>query len=127
MYWAHDYKDRGREKIAAGALRDYLLNLHSGQTQHTMGCLPLVCGMPVMIGENYDVSSGIVNGSEGILKSVRFTIDDNGERHATSCIVTVTKSSGTPLPHLNPFDVVVLKETISFSIKHPITGRSTVF
>ena len=127
MYWAHDYKDRGREKIDAGALYDYLINLHSGRTHHTMGCLPLVHGMPVMIGENYDVSGGIVNGSEGILKSVRFTIDNDGKRHATSCVVTVTKSSGLPLPHLEPFDVVVLEESINFSIKHPITGRLTVF
>ncbi|KAF9516214.1 hypothetical protein BS47DRAFT_1281352, partial [Hydnum rufescens UP504] len=83
-----------------------------------IGRLPLVTGMPVIIGENYDVNGGIVNGSEGILKSVHYEIGENGQRHATSCIVTVPNSSGDLLPYLAPYDIAVLEETHSISITH---------
>jgi len=97
------------------------------QVEQYMGILPMVHGMPVIIGENYDVNGGIVNGSEGILKSVRYMVDKEGRRHATSAVVTVTKSSGQQLPNLPPYDVVVLQETISFTIKHPESGRAITF
>lgn len=115
------------KKISRGPLRDYLLGLHSGRTKHTMGRLPLLPGMPVIIGHNYDVHGGIVNGSEGILKSVRYRIDEEGRRRATSCIVTVASASDDPLPHLPSCDVVVLEEDIRFTVPHPETGAQWSF
>ena len=41
--------------------------LHSGETNLRLGRLLLVIGMPVMITHNFDVQSGIVNGSTGTL------------------------------------------------------------
>lgn len=116
-YWSQDYLKKSLvrdEKLAT-----YLQNLHSGQTSHLSADLAMVHGMPVIISENFDVSGGIVNGSEGILKSVRYKLDDRGRRIATSAIVTVTKSSGDTLPGLPPYDVVVLPQSCYFTIKHP--------
>ena len=88
-----------------------------------MGRLPLVEGMPVIIGENYDVEGGIINGSEGTLKSVRYKIGDQGQQHVMSCIVHVPNSTKLCLPHLAPHDIVVLEETTMINITHPETRK----
>ncbi|KAF9506626.1 hypothetical protein BS47DRAFT_1250133, partial [Hydnum rufescens UP504] len=80
-------------------------------TGQAMGRLPLLEGMPVIIGENYDANGGIVNGSEGILKSVQYTIDAQGHQHASSCIVIVPNSTDQCLPGLQPHEVAVMEET----------------
>jgi len=124
----YEAKDRhAGKKISRGPLRDYLLGLHSGRTKHTMGRLPLLPGMLVIIGHNYDVHGGVVNGSEGILKSVRYRIDEEGRCRATSCVVTVASASKDPLPHLPPRDVVVLEEDIHFTVPHPETSAQWSF
>ncbi len=38
-----------------------------GTTSQRLGMLPLVIGMPVMITQNFNIESGIVNGVMGIL------------------------------------------------------------
>ncbi|KAJ3887405.1 hypothetical protein GG344DRAFT_16415, partial [Lentinula edodes] len=70
-------------------------------TNQRLGRLPLVIGMPVMITQNFDVESGVVNGCQGILKKIRFRVDDEGQRHAISCVVEArdTNASQT-LPFL---------------------------
>ncbi|KAG1808510.1 hypothetical protein EV424DRAFT_1328804 [Suillus variegatus] len=80
-----------------------------------MGRIPLVIGMPVMIGQNFDVGAGIVNGCIGNLESIRFSIDKNGQRHATSCIVHTPSTSGDPLPRLAAHRSVVLPDTVDMS------------
>ncbi|KZV89333.1 hypothetical protein EXIGLDRAFT_618342, partial [Exidia glandulosa HHB12029] len=54
--------------------------------------LPLVPGMPVAISQNFSVADGVVNGSRGTLHSVRYYVDDQGHRHATSCTVLIPTS-----------------------------------
>ncbi|KAG1894295.1 uncharacterized protein F5891DRAFT_961777, partial [Suillus fuscotomentosus] len=54
-------KHNGRE-IGSIELRNHLGGLHSGSTLQRMGKIPLVIGMPVMIGQNFDVDAGIMNG-----------------------------------------------------------------
>jgi ATP-dependent exoDNAse (exonuclease V) alpha subunit len=84
-YYAQDTRSDGT-LVTDPALRDYLLNkLHSGQTNYRLGRLPLTIGMPVMITQNFDVQNGIVNGTTGIVKQIRYTIDSSGERQAHSC------------------------------------------
>ncbi|KAG1837383.1 hypothetical protein DFJ58DRAFT_668945, partial [Suillus subalutaceus] len=61
--------------------------LHSGSTSQRLGRIPLVIGMLVMIGQNFDISAGIVNGCIGNLHSIRYSVDVNGQRHAMSCVV----------------------------------------
>ncbi|KAJ7251692.1 hypothetical protein C8J57DRAFT_1077846, partial [Mycena rebaudengoi] len=87
--------------------------MHSGETNYRLGRLPLAVGMPVMITQNFDVQNGIVNGSTGIVKQIRYTTDESGERHAHSCIVYVPDMSGPPLPNLPPKHASVLAETVN--------------
>ncbi|KIK53151.1 hypothetical protein GYMLUDRAFT_179295, partial [Collybiopsis luxurians FD-317 M1] len=61
--------------------------LDSGKTNQRLGKIPLVIGMPVVITQNFDMESGIVNGCHGTLKSIQYRIDSSGQRHAISCVV----------------------------------------
>ncbi|KAH7931398.1 hypothetical protein BV22DRAFT_980787, partial [Leucogyrophana mollusca] len=65
-----------------------------------LGKLPLVIGMPVMITHNFDVDAGIVNGCVGTLSAIRYMVDADGFRHATSCVVDTPGISGEALPAL---------------------------
>ncbi|KAJ3719270.1 hypothetical protein C8R42DRAFT_539085, partial [Lentinula raphanica] len=79
-----------------------------------LGRLPLVIGMPVVIGVNYDVQAGIVNGTTGTLRKIRYRVDDSGVRHLVSCIVECShlKDFDT-MPYLTATEVPVLEETVS--------------
>ncbi|KAJ7674297.1 hypothetical protein B0H17DRAFT_946617, partial [Mycena rosella] len=86
--------------------------MHSGETNYRLGRLPLAVGMPVMITQNFDVQNGIVNGTTGIVKQIRYTASESGERYAQSCVVYVPEMSGPALPNLPPKHAVVLAETV---------------
>ena len=68
MHWYYAMDMRGGTEIEDEHLKIHLQNLHSSKTNYQLGKLPLVLGMPVMFTQNFDVKSGIVNGSTGILK-----------------------------------------------------------
>lgn len=120
-YNARDH--RGSTPIQNEELKDWLLNLDSGATKYLLGRLPLVEGMPVIIGENYDINGGIVNGSNGFLKSVQFQEDDDGTCFATSAIVLVPDCSDDHLPHLDCHEVAILAETVDIHKKNPSDGK----
>ncbi|TEB29566.1 hypothetical protein FA13DRAFT_1581298, partial [Coprinellus micaceus] len=63
-----------------------------------LGNMPLVVGMPVMLTQNLDVKNGIVNGTVGTLKHIRYTIDEYGQRHLKSCIVESDDIVPSPEP-----------------------------
>ena len=92
-----------------------------------MGKLPLAEGMKVILTQNYDVASGIVNGTEGLLKSVRYKEGKNGKKHAVSCIVIITHRLDESLPGLNNDEIVVLRESVDFSIRNPVTKKTMKF
>lgn len=56
--------------------------------------------MPVIIIHNFDVANGIVNGCMGTLKSVHWSMDDNGDHHAHSCVIESADAMDEPLPNL---------------------------
>ncbi|KAJ3911582.1 hypothetical protein F5877DRAFT_55152, partial [Lentinula edodes] len=91
--------------------------MDSGQTNHRLGRIPLVIGMPIMITQNFDVQGGVVNGCHGVLKSIRYRLDEQGRRHAISCVVSAPKTSAeAALPYLeHKTDVVALEDKISLS------------
>ncbi|KAJ3840147.1 hypothetical protein EV361DRAFT_801842, partial [Lentinula raphanica] len=91
-----------------------LLNLHSGKTNHRLGRLPLVLGMPVIIGSNYDVQAGVVNGTSGILRKIRYRLDSDNQRHLVSCVVECSNLKDFDyLPQLTPNHVAVMEDTVS--------------
>ncbi|KZV98822.1 hypothetical protein EXIGLDRAFT_606668, partial [Exidia glandulosa HHB12029] len=73
--------------------------------------LPLVPGMPVIVTQNFAVSSGVVNGSRGTLKSIRYTVDEQGRRHATSCTVLIANSTQTRFCEFETHVFPILEET----------------
>ena len=73
--------------------------------------------MPVIFTHNYDISGGVVNGSDGIVGKVNYYVDEIGLRHATSCVIYVPNSTCPRLPNLNEHEVVALLETVSFTIR----------
>ncbi|KAJ3724888.1 hypothetical protein C8R42DRAFT_560325, partial [Lentinula raphanica] len=83
-------------------------------TNYRVGRLPLVIGMPVIVGSNYDVPAGIVNGTQGVLRKVRYWIDDIGDRHLVSCVVHCPHLRDFQnLPNLQKNEVAVMEDTVS--------------
>ncbi|KAF9053997.1 hypothetical protein BDP27DRAFT_1141204, partial [Rhodocollybia butyracea] len=82
-----------------------------------IGCLPLVIGMPVMITQNFDVESGVVNGCQGTLSKIRYRVDAYGNRHAISCVVRApTTTSNELLPFMETeHDVAVLEDSVKLT------------
>jgi len=113
------------QPIEDSAIIDLLDTLPSNKTGGRLGALPLVLGMPVIITENLDVMGGIVNGSKGILRKVRYRVGDDGKRYLTSCIVELPDLTGDPLPNLPPAFVPVLPNEVEMkSLLHPNSGRT---
>jgi hypothetical protein len=99
-------------------------SLPSNKTGGRIRALPLVLGMPVVITENFDVMGGIVNGSTGTLRKVRYRIDDD-KRYITSCIVELADALADSLPNLPPKHVAVLPDEVEMkAFHHPVSGRS---
>ena len=120
-YYCNDHR-KGRE-ITDEDLRTQLIQLHSGKTNQRLGRIPLVLGMPVMITQNFDVNSGIVNGCTGVLQRVRYTQDSKGNRHATSCVVNAPSTDGEPLPNLEHHQVVALQDSTDLTFIHPYSKK----
>lgn len=78
-------------------------------------------GMPVMIYQNFDVPGGVVNGCAGFLKSVRYRLDDQGNRHAISCIPDTSPGIVEGLPDHH---IVALEDTVSINFKDHYTKES---
>jgi hypothetical protein len=124
VHWYHAVDTYCGHTIEDSAITDLLDSMPSNKTGGRVGALPLVLGMPVIISENLDVSGGIVNGSIGILRKVRYRINDE-KRYLTSCIVEVTDGMGDELPHLPSEHVAVLSGTAEMTaFRHPKSGRS---
>ena len=69
-------------------------------------------GMQVMITQNFDVESGIVNRCVGMLVSVHYTVDNAGICHAVSCVIYTPSMSEQQLPYLEHFHSIVLVDTM---------------
>ncbi|KAF8328582.1 uncharacterized protein EI90DRAFT_2883210, partial [Cantharellus anzutake] len=119
----HEFKN---QPIHDTTLNDWLLNLASdSQTAYTIGRLPLLPQMPVLVCENFDVAGSIVNGSEGTVQSVCYTMNDNGQHMATSCVVRIEDSCADPFTDLPPHDCVILPKKVTMKVSHPCSGEMT--
>lgn len=92
----------GSNVIENAELQATLTEFHSGQTSQRLPVLPLAIGMHVIICQNFDVPSGVVNGTVGILKQIHYWVDEDGLRHASSCVIHAEDTSPKPLPGLPP-------------------------
>ncbi|KAG1890324.1 hypothetical protein F4604DRAFT_1673758 [Suillus subluteus] len=90
MYCARD-KIVGKDVTPEQQRR--LWKLQTSNTNDAIGKLPLIPGMPVMITENAATSCKNVNGSRGILKSVTYDIDAEGNRFPLCALVDIPEST----------------------------------
>lgn len=102
----HDYYSKdsvSRSPVPLNARRR-LWDLPSKDHQDSFGRLSMFSGMKVMITENVAFDSGVVNGTEGILKEVKYEDDADGRRYAIVAYVYI-QGCGFRLDGL-PRDVV---------------------
>ncbi|KAG1874905.1 hypothetical protein F4604DRAFT_1880785 [Suillus subluteus] len=110
MYHAHD---KISAKSVTSEQQHRLWKLGASDTGDAIGKLPLIPGMPVMITENAATSSHIVNGSRGILKSVTYDVDPDGNKFAACALVDIPEST-LFVPGLSAGVVPILPVTRKF-------------
>lgn len=123
VYWHKCLDKHQGQLINRAELRNHLMDIHSSMTSQRLGKIPLVLGMPIIINQNFDVDTGIVNGCVGTLKSVHFIKGVNGEHHAISCIVKTLSTSPDPLPHLASHESAILQDTVDISFVNPFSSK----
>jgi hypothetical protein len=126
MHWYYATDIRGGQPITDINLETHLHHLDSGQTNQRLGRIPLVPGMPIVITQNFDVESGIVNGTTGILKKIHYYTDDHGRRHAISCVIHSMSITGPPLPNLSKNEGAILEDTLDMHFIHPYSQKKNV-
>ena len=85
-------------------------------TDDAIGMLPLVPGMNVMITDNLAMQGKLANGFQGIIKDIKYEMNEYGHWRAV-CDYVLVPGAKINAPDL-PMDVVtVLPETNSFKYK----------
>lgn len=123
IHWYYAVDSRKGKALQDENLRNALSGLHSGKTKMRLGRLPLVIGMPVMITQNFCVPDGVVNGCSGILKRIRYKVDQQGKRYATSCVVHAQDTSGNRLHQLPEKHVVSIRDTVDLHFVDPYSQK----
>ena len=118
LHWYHAIDSHRKVVIKDASLIEKLEGQNSGQTKHRLRTIPLVIGMPVVINQNFDVSAGVVNGSQGTLRKVRYFTDTEGRRHLRSCVVEIPNSEDVEIPHLPKHHFPVLPDTTDLKFEH---------
>lgn len=122
LHWYYPVDKYKSQPVVDVNLIKHLRNLPSNITSQRLGMLPLALGMPVIVSQNFDVEGGVVNGSRGVVKSIRYYVD-KGERYLKSCVVTIPSASLEDMPNLPSQDMPILQDSVSLQFKHPHTGR----
>lgn len=102
-------KDKIGKRLVTETERERLVRLSSSTTKDSLGILPLVPGMKVMITENVALAQSVVNGAEGTLVSVKYRKDSSGNKFAICAFVKIP-GSGVKIDGL-PVDVVPIIPT----------------
>ncbi|TEB31228.1 hypothetical protein FA13DRAFT_1593117, partial [Coprinellus micaceus] len=85
-------------------------------TNQRLGRIPLCIGMPVLVSQNFDVKHGIVNGTVGTVKTIRYTMNGQGERVLTSCIIHVEGDTGSALCDLEENHIPIICEQVTINV-----------
>ena len=128
LHWYYSLDKCKGSVLSNEELLNHLQSVHSGKTKGRLGRLPLVLGMPVLLAQNFDVEDGIVNGSRGIVKRIRYRMDSEGKHFLTSVVVEVQGSNEEAMPHLKPYEVPVLSDSIdlTFQGSRNVHGNVTI-
>jgi hypothetical protein len=126
LHWYHAVDTHRKSVITDAELIEILESQHSGQTKHRLRRIPLVVGMPVSINQNFDVNAGIVNGSSGFLRGVRYSSDNEGRRFLKSCVVEVPGSDPVEMAHLPVHHFPVLPDVTEIKFEHGASRKRCV-
>ena len=118
LHWYHAIDTHKRATVTDPDLIKKLESQHSGQTKHRLRRIPLVIGMPVAINQNFDVAAGVVNGSYGFLRGIRYFTDRDGRRYLKSCIVEIPGSDTVEMPGLQMHHFPVLPDVTDLKFEH---------
>jgi len=109
-------RDRYRRSALQGEDRSRMWRVPSRITKDCLGMLPLVPGMRVMVTENVATSSGVANGAEGVLKDIKYELDDDGNRYAVCAYVHIPGCK-LQAPGLPPEIVPIIPSLTTFTYK----------
>ena len=126
LEWYHAVDTHKKSKITDASLIESLEAQHSGLTKHRLRKIPLVMGMPVAINHNFDVRAGVVNGSWGYVRCVRYTTNDDGRRYLNSCVVEIPGSEAVSMPHLPPYHFPILTDVTEIKFEHNASHRRCI-
>lgn len=88
-------------------------NVRSSVTKDSLGRIPLVPGMKVMVTENVAIKAHVVNGAEGVVRDIKYTTDPMGRRYA-KCVYVYIEGSNISIPGLELGVVPILPVNTSF-------------
>ncbi|KAJ7086499.1 hypothetical protein C8R44DRAFT_650805 [Mycena epipterygia] len=111
----HDYhaKDTFHSLRLDEQLQRRMWQVRSTDTKDYLGKLPLSVGMKVMVMENVALKAAAVNGAEGILREIKYSLDDKGRRYA-DCAYVEIKGSNFCMHPLGPDIVPIVPWTTYF-------------
>ncbi|KAJ7881840.1 hypothetical protein B0H13DRAFT_2235519 [Mycena leptocephala] len=81
--------DRFKRQSVPDEMQKRLWKVRSKLTKDSLGELPLVIGMRVIITENIAIKASVVNGSEGIVREIKYEEDKEGNRFLKCVYVTI--------------------------------------
>lgn len=113
LYYLKDFVSKQHTR---GEVRNQLWKLSSSMTDNVMGRLPLFIGMKVMVTCNLAISKRVVNGSEGIVKEIKYDTDEDGYRYA-SVVYILLPGTGKLAPDLDDNVIPIFPERHSFRIR----------
>ncbi|TFK65641.1 hypothetical protein BDN72DRAFT_729962, partial [Pluteus cervinus] len=85
-------------------------------TKNVAGRLPLVLNMPIIVSQNFDVEHGIVNGSIGYLRKIRYYLTPDNCRVMTSCVVEIPDAEDIAMPGLPSKHFPILANKFDISL-----------
>jgi hypothetical protein len=89
-----------------------------------LGKIPLVISMLILISQNFDVEGRIINGSTGILRKVRYSLNDENQCVLKSCIIEISQSSDKALPNLHPHEIPIIEDLVELRFMHPNSKKT---
>ena len=118
LHWYHVTDTHKRVPVIDTSLIEKLEQQHSGQTKHRLRRIPLAIGMPVVVNQNFDVAAGVVNGSCGTLKKIRYFTNNMGHGVLNSCAVEIHGAEDVEVSHLPTCHFPILPETTELRFEH---------
>jgi ATP-dependent DNA helicase PIF1 len=115
FYYAKDFVGKNCIKPE---LQEQLWELSSSKSEDSLGKMPLVVGMKIIVTENMAISSKVVNGMHGTLVDIKYDEDDFGRRYPIMAYVHIPDSNLT-LPDLPKNVAPIYPTRVSIKYKPP--------